>query len=323
MSKTIVDVILEFTSRTGQSIGLIPSRRQVDFQGGYVNNWTTESFTKYVKDIAKDTIIIRDHGGPLQGSVPDDGSESMFNDCHFFDGIHIDVWKKYQNIDEAIEITTMNILTCLSIRNDIFFEVGTEEAIRKYEAEDLDYILTTLRKNLPDHFHKIRYAVVQAGTSLKSTTNTGSYNKSRLQGMVDVCKKHGVMSKEHNGDYISQEDKLSKFSTGLDCINIAPEFGVIETETILRNLTADEREQMFTICHDSKKWVKWVNKDFNPFDNKSETIKICGHYVRTHPFVDNIVVSKNIKGEIEKDILLKLNELYNGVYAINIPSGQS
>jgi hypothetical protein len=313
MSKTIVDVILGFTKKNNLPIGLIPSRRQVDYLGGYVNNWTTESFTKYVRSIAPNTVIIRDHGGPLQGSAPDNGMDSMIADCSFFDGIHIDVWKKYQDIDEAIEVTTMNILTCLSVNTKLFFEVGTEEAIRKYEAEDLDYILTKLKSNLPDYFHKIKYAVVQAGTSLKNTTNTGSYNKPRLQDMVNVCRRHGVLSKEHNGDYISQEDKLSKFSTGLDCINIAPEFGVIETETILRNLTPSEVERMFTICHDSKKWVKWVNKDFNPFDNKIETIKICGHYIRTDPFINDIVDSKGIKQEVEKDVLIKLEEIYNNV----------
>lgn len=313
MSKTIVDVILDFSKKRGIRVGLIPSRRQIEYNGGYVNNWTTEEFTKYVKTIDREAIIIRDHGGPMQGSTPDDGSQSMMTDCAFFNGIHVDVWKAYQNIDDAIEVTTMNILTCLSINPNLFFEVGTEESIRKYEAEDLDYILTKLKSNLPDHYQKIKYAVVQAGTSLKNTTNTGSYNKTRLQGMVDICKKHGVLSKEHNGDYISQEDKLSKFSTGLDCINIAPEFGVIETETILRNLTLDEKERMFTICHDSKKWVKWVNKDFCPHDNKNETIKICGHYVRTHPFINDIVESKGIKSEVEKDILIKLEEIYNNV----------
>ena len=38
MSKNIVDAINEFCKETNNKIGLIPSRRQVEWDGGYVNN---------------------------------------------------------------------------------------------------------------------------------------------------------------------------------------------------------------------------------------------------------------------------------------------
>jgi len=41
MSKNIVDSIIEFCNNTNNTIGLIPSRRQVENTSGYVNNWTT------------------------------------------------------------------------------------------------------------------------------------------------------------------------------------------------------------------------------------------------------------------------------------------
>ena len=44
MSKNVVDAVLEFTEETGNKIGFIPSRRQVEYNGGYVNKWTTDSF---------------------------------------------------------------------------------------------------------------------------------------------------------------------------------------------------------------------------------------------------------------------------------------
>ena len=64
MSKNVVDSIIEFTEETGNEIGLIPSRRQVEYNGGYVNNWTTKEFSKYVDG---KVLIARDHGGPGQG----------------------------------------------------------------------------------------------------------------------------------------------------------------------------------------------------------------------------------------------------------------
>ena len=68
MSKNIVDAIVEFCANTGNTIGLIPSRRQVEWNGGYVNNWTTEEFSKYVTTLP----LQRDHGGPGQGNDDDE-----------------------------------------------------------------------------------------------------------------------------------------------------------------------------------------------------------------------------------------------------------
>ena len=56
MSKNVVDTILELESN---QIGFIPSRRQVDYSGGYVNNWTTKQFSEYVNGRV---VIERDHG---------------------------------------------------------------------------------------------------------------------------------------------------------------------------------------------------------------------------------------------------------------------
>ena len=44
MSKNVVDAIIEFDG----DFGFIPSRRQVDYNGGYVNGWTTGEFATYV-----------------------------------------------------------------------------------------------------------------------------------------------------------------------------------------------------------------------------------------------------------------------------------
>ena len=53
---------------------MIASRRQIDgkeFGGGYVNNWDTKSFSKYVKkrDKKRKIILCRDHGGPWQNNL--------------------------------------------------------------------------------------------------------------------------------------------------------------------------------------------------------------------------------------------------------------
>ena len=54
MSKNVVDSVIEFNG----DFGFIPSRRQVDYQGGYVNDWTTGEFSTYVNGRVP---IQRDH----------------------------------------------------------------------------------------------------------------------------------------------------------------------------------------------------------------------------------------------------------------------
>jgi hypothetical protein len=58
MSKNVVDTIVEFCNETNNRIGLIPSRRQVEWDGGYVNNWTTKEFTEYVKSKTDKILLV-------------------------------------------------------------------------------------------------------------------------------------------------------------------------------------------------------------------------------------------------------------------------
>jgi hypothetical protein len=203
---------------------------------------------------------------------------------------------------------------CYNINPNIKFEIGTEESIRRFEASELDELINLLKYKLePIIFNGIRYLVIQSGTSLKGTSQTGNYDPVRLKEMLDVCKHHGLISKEHNGDYIPVSVIKEKFDLGLNSINIAPEFGLIETLTYLDQIKdPGTLEEYFQICYDSKKWEKWVNADFNPFVQKQDLIKICGHYVLSNKsFLDNIKSKfPNIDQEVKINIKSKLDELY-------------
>lgn len=312
MSKNIVDAILEFCRENQKQIGLIPSRRQVEFDGGYVNNWTTKDFAQYSKDL----FLVRDHGGPLQGDQPDTGYESLIEDCNYFDMIHIDPWKKFQSLEEGVDETVRMIKFCHNLNPKILFEVGTEQSIRNFEINELDYLVTKLKDELTEEeFSKVKYLVIQSGTSLKGNQNTGSYDKERLISMVEICRKYGLLSKEHNGDYMPVELIHNKFDLGLNSINIAPEFGLIETQTYLDAIPSVDEELLevfYEICFDSKRWVKWVDSDFIPSDNKIELIKICGHYVLSNKRFINEIKSRlsDIDTLIKRNIKSKLNELF-------------
>ena len=315
MSKNIVDSIIEFNNESNRPIGLIPSRRQVEYSGGYVNNWTTEEFISYVKPKSPNTILERDHSGALQGYEEDDGKTSLKIDAKSgFHLIHIDPFKKYTSLQSASLETVDNIKFCNSINSKCLYEVGTEEAIRKYSAKQLDIFLNMLEQELGTLFEKVKFAVIQSGTKLQSGTNIASLDEKKCEAMVGVCKGHGLLSKEHNGDYISEADIKTRFDIGLDAINIAPEFGGIETSCILKEIEELNRKDLFDIfyklCHSSDRWKKWFPSNFDPDLNKEQLIKVSGHYVFS---TDKILeIKKELPGldqKIRTDLTCKLVSL--------------
>tara|TARA_B110000285_G_C15108883_1_gene609781 strand:- start:518 stop:1459 length:942 start_codon:yes stop_codon:yes gene_type:complete len=304
MSKNTVDAVIEFDG----NFGFIPSRRQVDYNGGYVNDWSTGEFAKYVNGRIP---IQRDHGGIGQGYRMDDGMKSFMHDSQHFDIIHIDPWKHYQNFNDGLQQTIdyINFIYLILDNKKVKLEIGTEESIRRFETYELEKLLQSLETKLDSNmFENIEYAVVQSGVGLDlgKQTNTGTFNSDRLEEMVSICKKFGKKSKEHNGDYLSSKEYKDRFDLGLDSINIAPQFGQLETLCYLDEMGEDIGDY-YQICYDSKRWEKWVNKDFIPEDNKRELIKICGHYV----FSDERfkLIKPDIDNKIKESIKDKLKGL--------------
>jgi hypothetical protein len=278
MSKNVVDCVIKHSQK--HPIGLIPSRRQVDYCGGYVNKWDTNSFSNYLNN--KKVLLCRDHGGPNQGLDLDDGMQSFLIDCENLNLIHVDPFKDSTSIYEAAEKTVTYIKFCFSKNPNIFYEVGTEEAIFKYEPEHLSWFLTCLKVFLSEEeFAQIKYAVVQSGTrlDLSTRTNTGNFNNGRLLNFIEVVKNFDLMSKEHNGDYlIDSFDVETRYASGLDAINIAPEFGQIESEFYLEQTKGSSLfDVLYEICYTSGKWKKWIPDESRV--SKEQIIITCGHYI--------------------------------------------
>ena len=287
MSINIVNTVAKFCDDNDMSIGLIPSRRQVEYDGGYVNNWTTKEFVLHARKQSYRLVLQRDHGGPRQGTgaPDDDGMQSFLHDCiSGFDLIHIDPWKKTQSLSAAIKETATYMKFCNSLSTNLRFEVGTEEAIRKYEADEFNDFLIGLKKEVGPLFDKVEYGVIQFGTRIEGIENIGEFDEQRCMDMIEICKNHNIFSKEHNGDYLSLDAVSRRYELGLDGLNIAPEFGSIESCTILGEIQAAGRDdlldQFYQTCVASNRWKKWVPEDFQLTDDKKPfIIKLCGHYV--------------------------------------------
>lgn len=311
MSKNIVDGVIAFVKETNKPIGLIASRRQVDCDGGYVNNWTTAEFAKYVKEKDDRILICRDHGGVGQGSKYDDGIASLMEDAKHMDIIHIDPWKKLKN-SSATSYTLQMMEKCLAVNSKCFFEIGTEESIHTMTPYDLNALLVDIISYQPSLLSRIKYAVIQTGTSLKNGINTGNYDEQRMKAMCDVCLRYGVMSKEHNGDYQTPDMIKYKLNNGLSAINIAPEIAHIETNILLKELDPYSISEWFDLCINNGNWKKWFSDDFDPMNDKHKVLLLCGHYVLTGlydmiaPRGISFKIAEKTRKEVKKFILERI-----------------
>jgi hypothetical protein len=314
MSKNVVDCVIKHSQK--YTIGLIPSRRQVDFSGGYVNGWNSKTFSEYVKNKNSNIFLCRDHGGAKQGQLIDDGIESFENDAKYFDLIHIDPFRDSESIEQSAEKTRLMVVKMWNQNPHMIYEVGTEEAIFKYEPDELFWFLEFLKLSLTaEQFGQIKYAVVQSGTrlDLSTRTNIGNFNNNRLKNFIEVVKSFDLMSKEHNGDYLTESfDVETRFQSGLDAINIAPEYGQIESEFYLDSCKQDSGlfEILYQICYNSGKWKKWI-VDINRI-SKEQLIMTCCHYVLSdNEFIEKIKVHfPNADKKIQKRISSQLKLLH-------------
>ena len=323
MSKNCVNASIQLANEHKIPLMLIASRRQIDSEelgGGYVNNWTTESFSKYVKskDKKKNIILCRDHGGPWQNNLElknkfnlkkamDSAKRSYSEDIdNDFKVIHIDAsvssnGEKVSSKDllnRTFELYEHCYAHAKRKKKEIIFEVGTEEQSGSTNTfEEIEYFLNEITKfckknRLPNIF----FIVLQSGTKVVELRNIGSFDsivrvKNQLPveiqiiKLIEMCKKYNVNFKEHNADYLSEDALKWHPFLGIQAVNVAPEFGTTETKTILelmrKNRFFDLYDEFSETCIKSKKWDKWMIK--NSKATELEKVLISGHYLFSDP----------------------------------------
>ena len=114
----------------------------------------------------------------------------------------------------------------------------------------------------------------------------------QLPKMIEICNRHGILMKEHNTDYLSDEGLQWHPRLGIHAANVAPEFGVAETKALVKVLEVNHLEYLadrfLQIAYSSNKWKKWM------VDNTSATDRdralIAGHYVFSKPEVKDLKI---------------------------------
>lgn len=323
MSLEVIDSLNFFSKKHKKKLMLICSRNQIECKklgGGYVNNFSTETFSSYIKAKKNEFLIMcRDHGGPFK---KDGSNKSLKNEIensklsyendikHDFKIIHIDTSAcgkmKY-------EIATELVNFCEKIakkyKKKINFEFGCEE----------HGVLTNFKKFNEDvkFFSKIKnrqYIVCQTGSLVKSIFQVGQFDIDTVKKMKKIVNKHGILLKEHNGDYLNRQQIQLRRHYGIDAINIAPELGVIQSNLIYnlgKKFSFDKEVNNFVKATLAKgKWKKWL------YSKENNLIKFfsSGHYCFTLNEYQNLKykISKktNFQTLLNKDIEYNLLKYY-------------
>lgn len=320
MSINCVDATIELSDEYQVPLVLIASRRQIEcleLGGGYVNNWDTFAFARYVRerDRNNNILLARDHGGPWQHPAEskrflniDDAMESAklsylrdleagFQILHIDPVVNIDQQPPSLEwiLDKVFELYGYCIDIAQSLGREILIELGTEEQKQSPVStpesleELLDEVIAFCRKN---RFPSPAFMVVQTGTKVIGRSNVGDFPseekdiksyimRHRLGEIVRMFNERNLMLKEHNTDYLSDTSLQFHPKIGIHAANVAPEFGVAETSAIFQimdDLSLKKlRDEFIELCVNSKKWEKWVVSGDSISDR--EKALICGHYV--------------------------------------------
>lgn len=289
MSEEVVEAVFRYAENYNVPLMLIPSKNQIDWDGGYVNNWTTRQFADYASNLKQKypkakVYLCRDHCGPGFKSTAKNAIKDVYqtidNDLeNNFDLIHIDFCHHPGYRNQVFEESKRAIDYILKQKPDILIEVGTDENsgtilsgasqdIRKVEEE-----MKFFTQIAPIHFF-----VCQTGSLVKEVNQVGKFNQNFMQLTRQLAQVYRVNLKEHNADYIDA-DTISQRRGLIDAVNVAPQYGVLQTKITIQKaaIYGIDYTDFLDESLRSGKWRKWLHH--NDENNKFLCALIAGHYV--------------------------------------------
>jgi len=317
----------------------IASRNQVDledFGSGYLmGGMDQKAFVGLINEL-KGSIgyqgpvyICRDHGGPWQRNkelnekypvekAMEIAKKSFKADIEAgFNYLHIDPTKCPHDcdLDNIVDWTVQLLEFCENVRREldkdpIDYEVGTEDIQGGLTTDEtFEEFLKKISEILNDkHLPLPTCVVAQTGTLTRLDRNVGCFDAEQTKKLVNIAAKYGIGLKEHNGDYLSAASCRVHPDIGITGMNVAPEFGLVETDALLHLdwleqklmregwITAQQVSgiaDIFTeLTFEQAPWNKWVTKDIKQMpaeEIRSDTAlrrligRVCGHYVYNTP----------------------------------------
>lgn len=309
MSSEVIESAFRFSNLYRKQLMLIASKNQIDYSGGYVNNWTTKQYMDFVKEMKdkyknSDIKICRDHCGPgFNGKYE---LEDVYNTIkadieNNFDLIHIDFCLHKGEKEEKLNEAKKAIQYCLELNPKILLEIGTDENEGiNFNISNLDEI-----KGEIDFFKSFcnpEFYVIQTGSLIKEINQVGNFNKEFVSHVSKILNENNIKLKEHNADYLSAQD-IKQREGIVNAMNIAPQLGVIQTALVLNQclMYGINFDDFIEETHQKGKWKKWMYK--NTQENKFLCSIISGHYNFSSDKYKNIIARLEEKEDIHESII--------------------
>jgi len=326
MSAASVRAGLRAAAETGTSAVFIASRNQVEsaeLGGGYAEGWDQAGLVRFLSEQASRWsgtarwFVGRDHGGPwqrddeYQSRIPwplarDSALRSIHDDIDAgFHYVHIDVAKDpFLGDAIPVDLGVHRIVELMRgaeshrIARDlpgIDYEVSLEKANGQVTPPTefeffLESLLTELsRIGLPIPL----FAVANTGTWTKLDRNVGEFREASARHLATIARRHGLVFKEHNADYLADEDLRSHARCGIGMVNVAPEFGHAETAALLDLADLESMEvppvatsgiagKLTELVVRSGRAAKWLH---GASADDHLLAKVGGHYFFSHPAI--------------------------------------
>ena len=315
MSSETIEAVYRYSNFHRKQIMLIASKNQIDYSGGYVNKWTTKDYSDELSKFRKkysfsDVVSCRDHCGPgFNGNFDlEDTYNTIKSDIeNNFDLIHIDFCHYQGTNQERLNESKKAFEMCKSLNEKLFVEIGTDEnlgaqfALNSIEdiEEEIDYFLS---------FSKPEYFVVQTGSLVMEINQVGSFNVEFSKEISGIIQERGIKFKDHNADYLSSAE-ISKRKGIVDAMNIAPQFGVLQTNIVLNKclMYGINYDDWGNVIYEKQKWKKWLYK--NTEENQFLCMNIAGHYHFASDEYKKIIDKLNKHEDINETIIESLMEV--------------
>jgi hypothetical protein len=191
-----------------------------------------------------------------------------------FHVIHIDFCHFKGTYEQRLEESKRAIEYIIKKNPEIIIEIGTDENKGDFLSDlgNVEREMKYFKEVAPIHFF-----VCQTGSLIREVNQVGSFNEDFLFKVKELSDKYQVNLKEHNADYLSSSE-ISMRRGRVDSLNIAPQYGVIQTiltlsKCYIYGINADD---FLGDSYRSGKWKKWLHK--NDESNKYLCSVIAGHY---------------------------------------------
>lgn len=282
MSPEIIEAVFRYSEKNNESLMLIASKNQIDWDGGYVNNWTTRQYMNYIKGTRRKypeakVYVCRDHCGPgFKNQDLKDVYKTIDSDIEGgFDLIHVDFCKLEGTHDDILKKSKKVIEHIKKKSPQTLIEVGTDENTGAFlnDVSRIKKEVEFFTNIVPVHFF-----VCQTGSLVREVNQVGGFNAEFIRQIRKIADKYGVYLKEHNVDYTNDKELILRKGL-IDAINVAPQFGVIQTKLTIQKCLAYgiDFSEFLERAYKSNRWKKWLHK--NTAENKFLCSIIAGHYV--------------------------------------------